>query len=114
MHKLKTGSLKDYKLGKTIPHEELLELDVDILYPAALENAISGNNADRIKARIVCELANGPTTPEADLWPRREFMLILIYVPVPEVLLFLILKWFRISTVTSGMRKQSIRDSIKS
>ena len=38
-----------------------------MLYPAALENAINENNVQNIKARIVCELANGPTTPEADL-----------------------------------------------
>lgn len=67
MHKLKTGSLQGYKWGKNLPHQELLELDVSILYPAALENAISRDNANRIKARIICELANGPTTPEADL-----------------------------------------------
>jgi glutamate dehydrogenase (NAD(P)+) len=53
--------------SKEISHEELLELDVEILYPAALENAINIKNAKNIKARVVCELANGPTTPEADL-----------------------------------------------
>ena len=53
--------------SKQIPHENLLELDVEVLYPAALENAIHRKNADNIKAKIVCELANGPTTPEADL-----------------------------------------------
>ncbi len=49
-----------------ISNEELLELDVDILIPAALENAINESNAPNIKAKIVAELANGPTTPEAD------------------------------------------------
>jgi glutamate dehydrogenase (NAD(P)+) len=49
-----------------ISNEELLELDVDILIPAALENQIGAWNADQIKAKIVAELANGPTTPEAD------------------------------------------------
>ena len=48
------------------PTQELLELDVDVLFPAALENQITGANAGDIKARIVAELANGPTTPEAD------------------------------------------------
>ena len=66
-HKLKTGSVKNFPGAKEIKHEELLELDVNVLYPAALENAISADNASKIKARIICELANGPTTPEADL-----------------------------------------------
>lgn len=66
-HKLKTGSVLKFPGGKDIPHKDLLELDVEVLYPAALENAITSQNADKIKARIVCELANGPTTPEADI-----------------------------------------------
>nr|AQQ75019.1 hypothetical protein [uncultured bacterium] len=65
-HKLKTGSVVGFPGAKPIPRDAVLELDVDILYPAALENAINGTNAQNIKARIVCELANGPTTPEAD------------------------------------------------
>jgi len=65
-HKLKTGSLKGFPGAKTISNKDLLELDVDVLYPAALENVITKKNAKEIKARIVCELANGPTTPEAD------------------------------------------------
>lgn len=66
-HKLKTGSVKDFPGSNEIPHEHLLELDVEVLYPAALENAISSSNAGNVKAKIICELANGPTTPEADL-----------------------------------------------
>jgi glutamate dehydrogenase (NAD(P)+) len=50
-----------------LSNEELLELDVDILIPAALENQIGAWNAGKIKAKIVAELANGPTTPEADV-----------------------------------------------
>lgn len=49
-----------------ISNEELFELEVDILIPAALENVITAENAPRIKAKIVAELANGPTTPETD------------------------------------------------
>jgi glutamate dehydrogenase (NAD(P)+) len=66
-HKLKTGSFRDFPGAKVIDRDAVLELDVDVLYPAALENCITHENADRIQARIVCELANGPTTPEADL-----------------------------------------------
>jgi glutamate dehydrogenase (NAD(P)+) len=66
-YKLKTGSVLNFPGSKKIPHEDLLELDVEVLYPAALENAINIKNAGKIKARIVCELANGPTTPDADL-----------------------------------------------
>ncbi|MEL9998707.1 MAG: Glu/Leu/Phe/Val dehydrogenase [Thermoplasmata archaeon] len=65
-HKEKTGSVINYPGAKNITNEELLELKVDVLIPAALENQITGNNANKIKAKIVLELANGPTTPEAD------------------------------------------------
>ena len=51
---------------KKITNEELLELPVDILIPAALENAITHENANKIKAKAIVELANGPTTPDAD------------------------------------------------
>ena len=67
MHKLKTGSVMNFPGAKPIPHEALLELDVEVLYPAALENTITDANAGAVKARVVCELSNGPTTPEADL-----------------------------------------------
>jgi glutamate dehydrogenase (NADP+) len=52
---------------KQITNEQLLELDVDILIPAALENQITGNNAENIKARLIVELANGPITQDADV-----------------------------------------------
>jgi glutamate dehydrogenase (NAD(P)+) len=67
-HKQKTGSVKDFTItgARPISNADLLELDVDILAPAALENVITADNAGHIKARIVAELANGPTTPDAD------------------------------------------------
>lgn len=60
------GDLSAYGTSFAIQPEKLLELDVDILVPAALENVITSANAAQIKARIVAEAANGPTTPEAD------------------------------------------------
>ncbi|MCJ7746665.1 MAG: Glu/Leu/Phe/Val dehydrogenase [Desulfobacterales bacterium] len=65
-HKLKTDSLEGFPGAERISNEELLELDVTVLFPAALENVITAANADRIRCKISCELANGPTTPEAD------------------------------------------------
>jgi len=65
-HKKKTGSVINYPGTKPISNEEVLEMDVHILFPSALENVITKENASRIKAKIVAELANGPTTPEAD------------------------------------------------
>ncbi|MGB4754873.1 MAG: Glu/Leu/Phe/Val dehydrogenase [Fervidobacterium sp.] len=60
------GLIKGYPKAKSIPAEEVLELDVDILIPAALENAITEKNAKNIKAKVIVEAANGPTTPEAE------------------------------------------------
>ncbi|HEX7042501.1 MAG TPA: Glu/Leu/Phe/Val dehydrogenase [Patescibacteria group bacterium] len=60
------GSVCDLKKGKKITNDELLELDVDILVPAALENVITKKNAALIKAPIILEMANGPVTDEAD------------------------------------------------
>ncbi len=65
-HKAKTSSVCKFSGADAISDKELLELDVDILFPAALENVITEENAPRIRAKIVAELANGPTTPEAD------------------------------------------------
>jgi glutamate dehydrogenase (NAD(P)+) len=65
-HKNSTGAAKGFPGAKEITNEELLELDVTVLVPAALENQIGDWNAADIKAKIIAELANGPTTPEAD------------------------------------------------
>jgi len=65
-HKDKTGSVVGFAGTEKISNEKLLELKVDILVPAALENVITAENASRINARIVAEGANGPTTPAAD------------------------------------------------
>ena len=65
-HKAETGMVAGYPGTDKITNEELLELDCEILVPAALENEITSENADRIKARVISEGANGPTTPEAD------------------------------------------------
>jgi len=65
-HKASTGSVVDFPNSRPISNEELLEMEVDILVAAALENVITEDNAPRIRAKIVAELANGPSTPEAD------------------------------------------------
>jgi glutamate dehydrogenase (NADP+) len=67
--------------GRKITNEELLELDVDILAPCALENQLTAANADKIKAKIVLEVANGPTTPEADEILAKKGVLV-----IPDVL----------------------------
>ncbi len=66
-HKKSTGSVVGFPGTKEISNEYLLEMDVDVLFPSALEEVITEANASNIKAKIVAELANGPTTPEADL-----------------------------------------------
>ncbi|MBI2112722.1 Glu/Leu/Phe/Val dehydrogenase [Candidatus Woesearchaeota archaeon] len=82
--KEKTDSVINYhnqKEDHAITNEELLESDVDILIPAALDNAITKENASKIKAKIILELANGPTTPEADIILHKKKILVL-----PDVL----------------------------
>jgi glutamate dehydrogenase (NAD(P)+) len=65
-HKAKTGSVAGMKGTRSITNEELLALECDILIPAALENQIRQDNAASVRARLIAEAANGPTTPAAD------------------------------------------------
>ncbi|MBI2051119.1 MAG: Glu/Leu/Phe/Val dehydrogenase [Parcubacteria group bacterium] len=75
------GSVVASDAGTSVSNRELLELACDILVPAALENQITKENAGRIQAKVVLEIANGPTTPEADaiLWAKKTYV-------VPDVL----------------------------
>ena len=66
VHRDATGSVVDFPGADSITNEELLLLDVDVLVPAALENVITTKNAAKIRAKIICEGANGPTTAGAD------------------------------------------------
>ena len=76
-HKQETGSVVGTPRTRPISNEELLELECDILVPAALEGAITERNAPRVHARIVAEAANGPTSPEADdIFRERGIMVI--------------------------------------
>jgi glutamate dehydrogenase (NAD(P)+) len=65
-HKQETGTVTGTPRTRPVTNEELLEIDCDILIPAALEGMLTERNAARVRARIVAEAANGPTTPEAD------------------------------------------------
>jgi glutamate dehydrogenase (NAD(P)+) len=65
-HKQETGALQGLKDTEPVTNEELLVLDCDVLAPSALEQVITSENADKIKAKLICEGANGPTTPTAD------------------------------------------------
>ncbi len=80
--KQETRRVQNYKgAKKLITNEELLELPVDILIPAAIEEVITKENADRIKAMVISEGANGPTTPEADVILRKKGAIV-----VPDIL----------------------------
>jgi glutamate dehydrogenase (NAD(P)+) len=80
-HKQETGSVIGAPRTRAVTNAELLELDCDILVPAALEGVITGRNAPRIQARIVAEAANGPTNPEADDILRARGIMV-----IPDVL----------------------------
>jgi glutamate dehydrogenase (NAD(P)+) len=76
-HKAETGTIAGLHNTTPIPCDEVLEVDCDILCPAALENSITLANVERVSARIIAELANGPVTPGADriLFDRGVFLL---------------------------------------
>ncbi|MBS7621945.1 glutamate dehydrogenase, partial [Candidatus Bathyarchaeota archaeon] len=80
-HKEKTRSVKGFPGSKEISTTDPLTIDCDILVPAALENQITKENADKIKAKLMVELANGPTTPEADKILQEKGVIVL-----PDVL----------------------------
>jgi glutamate dehydrogenase (NAD(P)+) len=65
-HKQETGALAGLRGTESISNDDLLLLDCDVLAPCALEQVITSENADKVKARIICEGANGPVTPTAD------------------------------------------------
>ncbi len=79
-HKEKNESLESYKAKKKT-NEEILELECDVLIPAALGGVITKENADNIKAKLILELANGPITPEADLTLQKNNVIV-----VPDIL----------------------------
>ncbi len=80
-HVKKTGFVKGFPGAQDIDNQELLAIDCDILIPAALENQLTGSNAGNVKAKIVVEGANGPTTPEADQILKDKKVLV-----VPDIL----------------------------
>lgn len=80
-HKEETGSLVGFKGCEAISNQELLELRCDVLVPAALENTITLENAEHIRAKIVAEAANGPTTPGADRILRERGIFV-----IPDIL----------------------------
>jgi glutamate dehydrogenase (NAD(P)+) len=65
-HRRATGSILDFPEGENLPRDEALFLECDVLLPAAKENVITSQNAHRIRTKILCEGANGPTTAAAD------------------------------------------------
>ncbi len=80
-YKKEHGHLAGFPGAKVITNDKLLELPVTVLIPAALENQITQKNAGRLKARIILEMANGPTTPEADIKLNKRGVIV-----VPDVL----------------------------
>lgn len=75
--KMETGTVVGYPEADSLSNAELLELGVTVLFPSALENVITEENAPRLRARLICELANGPTTLEADAILREKGIVVL-------------------------------------
>ncbi len=112
-HKAKTKSVKGFKGSKEITNTELLELDVDILVPSALEGVITDKNANEVKAKIILELANGPLTPKADkiLYEKDTFI-------IPDILANaggVVVSYFEWVQNTSGYywTKEKVRDKLE-
>jgi glutamate dehydrogenase (NAD(P)+) len=80
-HVRQAGSLAGYEGGDAISNEDLLELECDVLIPAALENQLTEDNAADVRAPVIVEAANGPTTPQADAIFRDNNVLV-----VPDIL----------------------------
>jgi glutamate dehydrogenase (NAD(P)+) len=80
-HRRRTGGLAGCPGARPVSNAEVLELPVDVLVPAALENVITSRNAERVQARLVVEGANGPTTPDADDILERRGIVV-----VPDIL----------------------------
>jgi glutamate dehydrogenase (NAD(P)+) len=80
-YRAREGTLKGFPGAELVPNEDLLKIDCDVLVPAALENQITSHNAADIRAKLVVEGANGPTTPEADEIFRQRGVIL-----VPDIL----------------------------
>ncbi len=80
-HRKQTGSITDFPGGENIPQDEAFFLETDVLMPAAKENVITSHNAHRIRAKILCEGANGPTTSAADAILREKGIFV-----IPDIL----------------------------
>jgi glutamate dehydrogenase (NAD(P)+) len=79
--KAEHGTVDNFPGSRSLTNQELLEIECDVLIPAALENQITNRNAEAIKAKIVAEAANGPTTPEADSVLHRRGIFV-----IPDIL----------------------------
>ncbi|MBQ9364343.1 MAG: Glu/Leu/Phe/Val dehydrogenase [Schwartzia sp.] len=80
-HVKKKGSVVKFKGTKEIKNDEFFAMDVDVIFPCALEGQITKDNAGEIKAKIICEGANGPTTPDADVILDKKKIMV-----VPDIL----------------------------